>query len=271
MGVAFAARNDQRLSVEDSMMRCLAILIALALAAPSFAQESSLDPRIVNALYDDDYSAVFSTGPAALWIPWRGGNSVDLVGGLAPTNAAQPILSDDGWTFGGGVHLDYGYAAVLEPRTNAYSMAAWIKIPNYAGLHGIIGKSVYGGADRWSLHVDAGKILYLLEASTVKTIQGNPTTTNAWMFVACTTPASPPSNWVSNLYIDGAFVGACSNETTESVDYTGRITAPFRIGSYALSNGSPGNFITGVVGLCAFWRKALTAEQIAQLYYRTHP
>lgn len=224
-----------------------------ALASPQLLQQDGANP------YDD---------AAAIWLPGMTQGSLDQSGSADPTNATtMPTIVADGWLLDGvNDILDFGYADALEPKTNPFAMSIWFNTPGFSG--GLIGKTLAGSADRWSMQFDgAGKVEALLQSDvSVSTIQKTGITSNAWHHACLTTVASPPSNWAFALYVDGVFVGTTNLANASSIDYAGGVTAPYRIGCYNTAAGLPANFMKGKLDLAAHWNRGLSSNEVRQIY-----
>ena len=276
MGVAFAARNDQRLFAENPLMRLGASILSAILLAALFAHESLAMDSMSVALDACTIEAAFAdSNPTALWIPRENGYC-DLINGLSPTNAATywPAIDGDGYNFvsadaNNGNFMDFGYPALLEPGTGSYSMAAWVKIRTFA-LGGIMGKSVYGSASRWAVYTYDDGTYVLWQGSSggvVLTNFGAATTSNVWAFVMTTFDATTKT---ATAHLNGTRLWTATADTN-SFTYTSGVTAPFRMGSYNGSSGDPLYLFNGWVYAAAVWRRAVPLDEAQSLYERSHP
>lgn len=242
------------------MVARTSILSFLALAASAFASPQLLQQDGANP-YDD---------AAAIWLPGMVQSSLDQAGSADPTNAAtMPTMAADGWSLNGtNDYLDFGYAAALEPKTNPFAMSIWFYATSYPSLYGLMGKSIAGSADRFSMFLDAGAKAYgLIQAgASHKVVEKTGLTSNTWHHACMTTIASPPANWAFAFYVDGVLVGTNTLANNDSIDYAGGVTAPYRIGCYNYGNGVPWYFFKGKLDLAAHWNRGLSSNEVRQIY-----
>ena len=239
------------------------ILAFLALAGSSLAS-----PQLLHQDGDNPYDSA-----AAIWLPGMTQGSLDQSGSADPTNATtMPTMGEEGWLIDGVNEfpdfLDFGYAAALEPKTSPFAMSIWFRATNYPANMGLMGKSIAGGADRWSMQLDAGaKVACVAQAGASfgsSTFTG--LTSNAWHHACLTTISNPPSNWAFAFYVDGTLVTNFALANAESIDYAGGVTAPYRIGCYNWGDGTPANFMKGKLDLAAHWNRGLSSNEVRQIY-----
>lgn len=218
---------------------------------------------------DDAYFQMVQTlGPRGYW---RFGESE----GTAVADSATADGSQDGVLSGGATFLEEGaiagdadtsiafngsdaYVRVADGANLAnFTIAAWVKPTATSGRTIFSRTSGTNFHGNWShvVHIDgAGKFAHYLYDGTGKTVTGTTTAqAETWYFVAVTAA----QNGSMRLYVNGEQEGA---DVSIGIPWTGGNT-------YGIGHSTPvGGFFAGQIDEVALFPRALSAQEIADLY-----
>lgn len=248
-------------------------LLAAGLTAHALASATSdsllgywkLDETTAGTFADASGGANTGTGAGALGSQNTPQPSTDVSSAISFPNARSLLFdgTDDSVNFGSGSVLNIG--------TSNFTVSAWVKGNSMAAADVIFGKSnggsasssygflfgLFGGLNPGAVWANGNVALSV--------VQSNVAISNgAWTHVAVVVDRANSAN--CKVYINGS---AVSTTVTALATNTGNVTNAVNLVMGSESDG--GAYWDGRIDDARFYKRALTAEQVADLAAGTHP
>jgi hypothetical protein len=189
----------------------------------------------------------------------------DLTGHFHGTRSGIPLPAWTAGKFGHGLSFDGTASEVVDcgsslSQTGPMTILLWIRPSNAGGQNEIVGNYLDGSHGNWGFELgtrSASKLSFIHGATVVVTSSAS-LSNNAWYQVAAVRSGTTGA-WTATIYINGVID---SSATTSGNPHGG---------AYPTWIGDAGFILypfSGVIDHAAIWSRALSAQEIQQLYVR---
>jgi len=215
-------------------------------------------------------ASVPTDGLSSWWAPSITQDYTDYHGTNNATQYGGVGIDSEGYVLDGiDDYLRAGNAVELSPGTNDFSICAWVHTSR-TNFQGVAGMGFSGSGDRWIISTQTNTAYAVIQEGTgareIRTSGLIPT--NAWAHLCL----SADRDGNVNIYVNGSNVHSSAiGIPATSMNFT--VNRFWAMGMYRSDSGgttvSPANFFQGKLDHIMFYRRALSAQDIADIISAT--